>query len=408
MERIQALVDRIYKENFGRLVASLIYSSHSMSLETAEDIVQDSFSSALSDWKVNGIPVNAAGWIYKVCRNNALNKIKQEKKITKLANDEDARFVETRFSESVLGDHQLQLLFSCANPGLAPKVQVVITLKYVVNLRVEAIAKVLAMSADGVDKLLVRARQKIRNEKILLEEPIPSLLEPRVKVVHKILYLIFNEGYKSSWGKEMIREELCEEALVMCKMLLDSGISNNETSALYALMLFNSARFDSRFGSTGELLDLEHQNRSLWNKDLIRLGSYYLKQSGGSDLSSYHLEASIACVHSAAVRFEDTKWTVITGLYSRLLQDNPNPFVELNYSIALYYSGKKESAFTILETLSQHPFMSQYSILNSTIGKLHGLEGRQDLAIKFLLLAQKQTCFKEEKEFIHKMIERFG
>ena len=138
-----------------------------------------------------------------------------------------------------------------------------ITLKYVVNMKTEAIANVLAMRADAVDKLLVRARQKIREEKILLTTPPATALQPRLPIIHKIIYLIFNEGYKASWGKELLREELCEEALLLNKALIDNNLGNKETYALHALMLFNSARFQSRFGASGELIDLENQDRSL-------------------------------------------------------------------------------------------------------------------------------------------------
>src|SRR4029077_18882988 len=175
-------------------------------------------------------------------------------------------------------------------------------------------------------------------------------------IVHKILYLIFNEGYKSSWGKQLIREELCEDALIMTKILLESDLANKETAALYALMLFNAARLKSRFSSSGELLDLEEQDRSLWNKDLIMLASEYLLRSREDIISSYHYEASIAYLHCIAKDFRSTDWQTIKGIYLKLLQQNPNPFIELNYAIALYYSGKKEDAFTIVNALQQNPF----------------------------------------------------
>jgi RNA polymerase sigma-70 factor (ECF subfamily) len=272
----------------------------------------------------------------------ALNKIKRDKKFKNPFANNETIAEETELSESIFDDQQLKLLFSCANPRLSPKVQVVITLKYVVNLKVEAIAKVLGMTIDGIDKLLIRARQKIKMENIFLKEPLPSSLRSRLPIVHKILYLIFNEGYKSSWGKELLREELCEEALLMTRFLLETSLHNKDTKALYALMLFNASRFKSRFGASGELLDLEEQDRSLWNQDLIILACDFLKQSAGSAVSSYHYEASIAYLHCKAKNFESTDWVTISNLYLQLLESSPNPFVELNYAIALYFSGKKE------------------------------------------------------------------
>lgn len=406
MDNVQQEVDQLYKQHFGKMVASLLYFSRDIDPETAEDIVQDSFSTALTDWRLKGIPTNTMGWIYKVCRNKALNKIKKDRRLEALSETTDQGSVEIRFSESMLHDQQLQLLFACAHPDLSPKAQVVLTLKYVVNLRVEAIAKILAMTMDGVDKLLLRARQKIKDEKIILEEPRPHALKQRLSIVHKIIYLTFNEGYKSSGGKEVLREELCEEALLLNKALLDSNLSNKETNALHALMLFNCSRFKSRFAASGELLDLENQDRSLWDQDLIFLAHDFLTRSQSEVISKYHLEAAIACLHCAAKSFDLTEWKTIANLYARLLHIDTNPFVELNYAIALFYAGDKQAAFTILNALHQHAIFSQYYLLNMALGKFHHLEGDNTLAKQFLLKAYQQTNATKEKDFIQKMINK--
>jgi len=406
MDKVQEEVNRLYKTHFGKMVASLLYFSGDIDLETAEDLVQDSFSAALTAWPKDGIPSNKAGWIFKVCRNKALNKIKEGKRFRTLFEDESFSYGEGKFSESAFDDQQLKLLFASAHPDLSPKVQVAITLKYVVNLKVEAIAKIFGMTVDGVDRLLVRARQKIKDEKLFLQETHLAALKWRLPIVHKILYLIFNEGYKSSWGKELIREELCEEALLMNKILLESRIGNNETAALYALMLFNAARFKSRFDASGGLLDLEDQDRSLWNKDLIALAHHFLEQSKGEIISSYHYEASIAYLHCIAKHFDSTDWVTISNLYLQLLQNNPNPFIELNYAIALYYSGERSKANTLLNHLQQNSFLNHYYLLNATLGKVNLLEGNYKKAKGFFLKTLEQTNFEVEKIFIRKMIDK--
>ena len=172
--------------------------------------------------------------------------------------------------------------------------------------------------------------------------------------MHKIIYLIFNEGYKASSGKEIIRQELCEESLIMTKSLLDNHVSNSDTAALYALLLFNAARLSARITPAGELSDLGEQDRALWNDDLIALGSYYLNQSKYSTISSYHYEAAIAYLHCHAKSFADTDWASITQLYRQLLQNNPNPFIELNYAIAFTMIRKSKALmpFTICSKLS--------------------------------------------------------
>lgn len=383
----------------------MMYLSRDIDPEIAEDIVHDAFAAALTHWQTHGVPVNTKAWMYKVCKNHAINILKKNKKQSAIDGDIELADLETKFSESLLNDQPLTLLFACAHPDLSPKVQVVITLKYVVNFKVEAISKILGMTIDGIDKLLLRARQKIKDERIILEEPDANSFQARLPVVHKLLYLLFNEGYKSSWGKQLIREDLCEEALTMTKILIDSPFGNAETSALFSLMLFNSARFKSRFNAEGDLLDLENQDRSVWGKDLIALGHEYLRKSQTEHLSTYHIEASIAFLHCSAKTFGETNWKTISSLYSKLLHDNPNPFVELNYAIALYYSGQIEHAFEILNRLHTHPFLNHYYLLNATLGKFHHREGNDVLARSFLSRAIEQTSFVDEKRFIQRMLE---
>jgi len=404
VDAVEHEIDQIYKAQFGRLVASLLFCSRDIDPETAEDIVHEAFSTALTHWRENGLPINAKGWLYKVCRNKALNFLRSYKRHSKFSDSIDAS-VEIKFTESLLDDLPLTLLFACAHPDLSPKSQVVITLKYVLNFKVEAIAKILGMTIDGIDKLLLRARQKIKDDRIILEEPDAKAFNKRLPIVHKILYLLFNEGYKSSWGKEVVREDLCDEALTMTKLLIESPFGNKDTAALFSLMLFNSARFKSRFSMDGDLLDLKNQDRSLWEKDLIALGCEYLRRSQSDDISAYHIEASIACLHCTAKTFEETDWKTIGDLYLRLLNDNPNPFIELNYAIALYYCGRKKEAFDMLDSLHGHAFFSQYYLLNTTLGKFYHLEGNDELAIKYLSKAIKQTNFIDEQRFIKRMMD---
>jgi RNA polymerase sigma-70 factor (ECF subfamily) len=282
----------------------------------------------------------------------------------------------------------------------------VITLKYVTNLKVEAIAKIFGMSVDGVDKLLVRARQQIKKERILFDEPDARDLASRIHIVHKILYLIFNEGYKSSWGKELIREELCEEALLMTRALSKSKVADKNTLALYALMLFNAARFKARFGLQGELMDLEEQDRGLWNRDLIELAMDILDSSYSETLSTYHCEAAIAAIHSNARSFSDTNWKAIIILYRQLQSINPNPFVELNYAVALFYGGQKQEALDILHGLETQAFFGRYYLLHASLGRIYASEGNARLANKYFSETLRLTNSTDEKAFIKRLMEK--
>jgi predicted RNA polymerase sigma factor len=238
----------------------------------------------------------------------------------------------------------------------------------------------------------------------------------RLPVVHKIIYLIFNEGYKPAAGDALLKEELCGEAMILAKALLDNRLGNRATEALYALMLFNAARLKARFGVDGGLLDLEEQDRCLWSKPLIGMACEWLTKSrdgvdaggGGSSraggLSSYHVEATIAWVHCTAVDFASTNWGLVSRLYERLMEWGANPWVELSYAIALYYSGEKARAFGILERLLQMPIMYQYYLLNVTMGKLYGLEGDRYRSEVYYRRALELTVLPGEIDFIRKKL----
>jgi len=468
---VEQAVGRLYRSHYGKMVANILSRYPDLGLETAEDLVQDAFAVALTEWARDGIPNNPPGWIYVVIRNRAINRLKADKKMWVVADagQADTRSVvaeslmgeallsmeEVPLQEQVVDDEQLRLLFACAHPDLSPKVQVVITLKYVINLKVEAIARALGMTVDGIDKLLSRARKKIREEKIFLVEPHAAGLVHRLPIVHKIIYLIYNEGYKPASGDAVLHEELCGEALILNKALMDNGLGGRATAALHALMLFNAARFGARFGPRGELLDLEDQNRELWSKPLIMMGCDFLRRAGGLEVegmspiggstfkgggvhglgrgiprdgavrggtagaqpgagadtdgaTTYHYEAAIAWVHCTAKSWLLTEWRLISRLYERLLEWGPNPFVQLSYAIALFYAGERTTALAILHQLLQTPAMNQYYLLNATLGKLYLLEGHPGRSREFFTRALGQTALVSEQEFIRRKMELIG
>ncbi|MBS1917528.1 MAG: sigma-70 family RNA polymerase sigma factor [Bacteroidetes bacterium] len=405
MNQEQQAADKLYKSHFGKMVTAMLQFSRDIDLETAEDLVQDAFYTALSSWEQNGIPDNPAGWMYTVCRNNAINTLKKNKKFKNPFEEGHVTNGDVQPEENIFDDRKLQLLFSCSHPRLSAKMHVVITLKYLVNLKTESIAKALGITIDGVDKIIARAKQRIRIENIFLKEPTPQQLKIRLPAVHKIIYLIFNEGYRAGSGKEFIRQELCEESLIMTKSLLDNNVCNSDTAALYALLLFNASRLSVRVTAAGELSDLEEQDRALWNEDLIALGDYYLNQSKCEKVSSYHYEASIAYLHCHAKSFADTDWTSISRLYEQLLQNNPNPFITLNYAIALYYGSQKQKAFDILHKLQQ-TFLEQSYLLHAALGKLYLQEKEFSKSDFHLTKALSLTNFQVEKDFVKKMLAR--
>ena len=406
MKDEQQAVDKLYKSHFGKLVTAMLQFSRDLDLETAEDLVQDAFYSALSTWSLRGVPANPAGWVYTVSRNNALNHLKRNRSFRNPFAEEQSIEEGPEVKEDPFDDGKMHLLFACAHPRLSSKMQVVITLKYVANLRGESLARALGMTTDGIDKVLLRAKGLIRMENIFLKEPTPQQLKTRLPIVHKIIYLIFNEGYRAGSGKEIIREDLCEESLIMTKTLLDNHICDGDTAALYSLLLFNAARLRARLTPSGELLDLEEQDRGLWDSDLITLGHYYFNQSQHpGEISTYHYEAAIAYLHCHAKRFSDTDWATIVQLYTKLLQGKPNPFISLNYAIALYYSGQKGAAFDALEALRK-TFLEQYYLLHAALGKLYLLEGDFEKGGFYLNRALSLASFQAEKDFVRKILSK--
>jgi predicted RNA polymerase sigma factor len=265
----------------------------------------------------------------------------------------------------------LQMLMACCHPHLTPKVQVVLALKYVANLKVEHIALQLGVELDAIEKMLYRARQKIKNEGLMLSITRNGLSNERLSVVHKVIYLIFNEGYKQSGEKIRQGKMMCEDALILNKYLFDSSLCNSETKALQALMLFNIARFDTRFDTQGNAVELEYQDRSFWNDSIIQLAHRLLLESEDSIFSPYHLEAAIACMHCTAKKFGDTDWAAVCKYYEVLLKIYPSPFARINYAVALQYNHQNEKAFHILMELHRNPYFNKLPIVTSSIQKYH-------------------------------------
>ncbi len=363
----------LYKEYFGQLVSLLLVRFPALSIESAEDAVQDAFARAAVIWHRQGFPRNQPGWLYTVCKNKAIDILKKAGKSEDLSQAKDLPVHMEEIAGHNLKDAQLQMLAACCHPHLTPKVQVVLALKYVANLTVKNIALQLGIQPDAVEKILYRARQKIREESLLLSAGDGKNLEERLPVMHKVIYLIFSEGYQHG-------QQLCEEALIFNKGLLDSRLCNAETKALQALLLFHIARFPARFDQKGRAIELEYQDRTRWNASLIRLAGQYLADSKAPFFSPYHLEAAIASVHCSAHTFAATNWATICTYYEALLKIYPSPFAQINYATSLLYTGQAEKTYRILSGLYTHAYFSKLPILNLALGKYFEQMGNKEEA----------------------------
>ena len=405
-------VEQLYREYSGRLITSLLTYFEFAHLQLAEDIVQEAFVSAFKDWSKKGMPDDPAAWLYKVCKNKALNeqgRRRVQQQWLKIATDTGSGIndLENIFLQEEIKHSQLRLLFATCHPSLSAKSQVILTLKVLYGLRVEEIAKGLGMNPEAVKKNVSRSKQQIRSNNILLRVPFRLESKERLGAVHQVLYLIFNEGYYASFGKDMIRREVCLQALQLVRALIEEDkISSHDTHALFALMLFNIARFDARENKSREPIELERQDRSLWDKDLIQQGIRHFNISKNAlKWSRYHFEAGIASLHCTAPCFASTNWLAILKLYDLLLQLQDSPFVRMNRSIALYYSGKAKQA---LESLEQIKGMEENPLYLITLGEINSALGNRKKALECFMAALARTTHEAEKKTINKKITRFG
>ncbi len=369
MNECERLIEILYKERFGQLISLILQRFSHMPIDWAEDIVQETFTAAAVNWPKTGMPENPSGWLYQTCKNKSINLLKKNARNADLSLVKMAPAAADEISEDGFKDAQLRMLMACCHPHLTPKTQIVLALKYVFNLKVENIALQFGAEPDAIEKILYRARQKIKSESLILSTGLYGYSVERLSVMHKIIYLIFSEGYKQSGEKISQGKILCEDALMLNKFLFDSPLCNPETKALQALMLFNIARLDARFDAQGNAVELEYQDRTLWDQSLIQLASFLLTESADTVFSPYHLEAAIASVHCAARKFEDTDWGAICKYYDVLLKVYPSPFAEINYAVALQYDHQNDKAFRILMDLHRNPYFNKLPILELTIRK---------------------------------------
>ncbi len=327
-------------------------------IETAEDIVSDTFLQAAETWGLKGLPPNPTAWLYRVSKNKAIDFLRRQKLFTgKVASalrpsDLTAPEPEIDLSKENINDSQLQMMFAICHPAISAESQISLCLSILCGFGAEEIADAFLTNKDTVYKRLVRAKEKLKAEKIQIELPAPAVISGRLEAVLTTLYLLFSEGYYSASQNTTLRKELCVEAMRLNLMLLENENTNTPAAnALLSLMCFHSSRFDARTDSDGDTVLYEAQDESLWNMELIAKGEYYLNlASQGRQLTKYHLEAAIAYWHTCK---EDTKekWENILQLYNKLLQVEYSPIAALNRTYALSKANSRGEAIAEAEKL---------------------------------------------------------
>ncbi len=353
----KVLAGHFFRHSYSKIVAVLIRYFGLKQVEIAEDIVQDVLVQAMEQWSIKGIPDNPEGWLMDVAKKKTINLLKRnqllQNKILPQLKHSDALQTEIVLSEEVISNSTLKMIFTCCHPDIAVESQIALALKTLCGFSIPEIAHALLSTEANINKRLYRAKVKFRNGTIDYAIPQNDELPRRITVVCKTLYLLFNEGYYSVYGKSIVQKELCFEAIRLQEILKDSFPDSTEIKALLALMYLHFARMEGRIDKNGILITLEAQDRNLWDQQLIGMGLDLLTQSiSSTDVNTYQLQAGIAAEHAMAKNFSSTNWKYIYKQYGILSAIDPNPIVLLNEQIARFYFGEQEEALLALEELT--------------------------------------------------------
>lgn len=355
----QDLIPHLFRTEFSKITAVLCRLLGLSRIDVAEDIASDTFMLALETWTYKGIPPNPAAWLYTVARNKTITYLKRESVFnSRIAPDiqyhsNSSEEFQIDLSAGNISDSQLQMLFAICHPSLPGSAQICLALRILCGFGIDEIANALLTNRETVNKRLLRAKEKLRQQNIQIEFPGIDQMQVRLSNVLTTLYLLFNEGYYSESNDAMIREELCLEAMRLTFLLLENQATNMpHCNALLALMCFHASRFAARKDINGDIILYQDQDETLWNTELITKGIFYLNLSAtGNVLSKYHLEASIAYWHTIKMDTSE-KWEEILQLYNRLLQLEYTPLAALNRTFALSKVQGKAAAIAAAEKLN--------------------------------------------------------
>ncbi len=411
MDQHEAALKHLFKQEFTKMVAVISKLYGLQHIEIAEDIVTETFLLATETWEHKGIPLNPAAWLYTVAKQKTLqyfrrNKIYAEKVMPQLSLQQQQyeEMAELNFSYQNIKDSQLQMLFAVCTPAIASEAQIGLALRILCGFGIDEIAEAFLSNKETINKRLFRAKEKLRNEKIQLEFPPESEIPRRLDNVLHIIYLLFSEGYYSKTQNEILRKDLCIEALRLGLMLTEYAKTDlPKTNALIALMCFHASRFNARQTGQEASILYEQQDVMLWDQALINQGIHFLNLSAqGNEITSYHLEARIAYWHS---RKEDTheKWENILQLYNRLLLINYSPIVALNRTYALYKANGRYAALIEAEKLNLEHNHFYYLLLGELYKTINDAKAKINYE-KAKALAKTQT----EKQGIQEKIDQLG
>lgn len=404
----------LFRHEAGRMVATLtrIFGIHNLPL--AEDAVQAAFCRALEVWKFRGVPKNPSAWLMATAKNYIVDVLRRERTARILgpelgqclANEWTHAMAQASLEPKTIQDDQLRMMFSCCHPKLSTETQITLILKLLCGFSVSEIAQSLLVGKDAIEKRLGRARKVLRNSGTFANVD-ASDISHRLEAVHEAVYLLFNEGYHGSHPERTVRDDFCLEAIRLTTLLTGHPRGDvPETHALLALMLFHAARLPGRMDDHGALLQLERQDRSRWNREMMGKGFQSLeKASKGDRLSGFHVEAAIAAIHCTAPSYEKTDWERILELYDTLYALQPTPIVAFNRAIVLGQARGPEKGLLALRMLPAPAALDGYPFYYAAWGEFYLLLGQCADAARNFAKALRLGRSRSETEFFDRKIK---
>jgi RNA polymerase sigma-70 factor (ECF subfamily) len=412
-EQLGRTIETLYRSESGRVLATLVRLLGDLDL--AEESMHEAFAGALESWTLTGIPEKPRPWLISTARFKAIDAMRRRARFDGAQKD-IALYMEARIGEAPeeseeIEDDRLRLIFTCCHPALPPEAQVALTLREICGLTTEEIARAFLVTPATLAQRIVRAKTKIRETPIPYEVPTPQELPERLGAVLQVIYLVFNEGYSAAAGAEVTRAELTREAIRLGQLLTElqpePEATEPEIMGLLALMLLQESRLAARTSPTGELILLENQDRSLWNREQIAEGVALVEKALSSRrFGAYTLQAAIAAVHAEAESAAATDWRQIVALYNQLVRIHPSPVAHLNRAVAIAMRDGPEAGLAHINAVLEHGELANYYLAHSARAELCRRLGRTAEARSSYEKALALTQQEPERQFLQERIRQ--
>jgi RNA polymerase sigma-70 factor, ECF subfamily len=402
-------VESVYHSDWGRIIATLI--SLLGDFELAEEYAQEAFTAALDQWPVSGVPESPRAWIVSTAKHKAIDRLRRQSLFTEkiepqLARETPSSVEQPEFAGDEIPDQRLRLIFTCCHPALAHEAQVALTLRTLCGLETDEIARAFLVPKETMAQRLVRAKRKIRDAGIPYVVPELNEMPARLDAVLTAIYLVFNEGYVATRGMFLVRKDLSAEAIRLGELLrtLMQPRVPAEVIGLLALMLLHDARRNARLDSAGNLVVLEEQDRSLWNREQIARAMPLVQEAMAASLGPYAIQAAISAVHCRAARAEDTDWREIVRLYNLLERLQPSPIVSLNRAVAVAMAEGPQAGLAQIDALANRDNLEDYHLLHAARADLLRRTGSYADAANSYRRALELVSNETERRYLQKRL----